>query len=196
MMQEFVQAVKDEIDKKIAEMHTCVPGKIISFDPASGLATVLPTMQFKKPNREKIDYPQIAGVPVVIPQSSGQDAVIAYPVKEGDGCLIIFSEQSIDYWMYGQQTDTDLKFDLTNAICIPGLFPTLNPELKNACTEDSLIIKKGPAYIKLKDGELEIMGNVLLAGNLTVTGDVTASGKSLKSHTHTDSRSGTTTAPN
>ena len=202
MMQEFVQAIYDAIDKKTAEMHTCVPGKITAFDSATGLASVLPTMQFKKPNGERIDYPQITGVPVVIPQSAGQSAAIAYPVKAGDGCLIIFSEQSLDYWMYGQKTDTDLKFDLTNAICIPGLFPKVTPALAEACKTDSVIIKNGSASVRLKGGGITLVGGVTVVGNLSVQGsiaatkDVTADGVSLDNHTHTDSKGGSTTNPN
>lgn len=39
-------------------------------------------------------------------------------------------------------------------------------------------------------------GNATMSGSLAVTGDVTAGGKSLKTHTHTDSRGGTTSPPN
>ena len=105
----------------------------MSFDPGTGLATVLPTMKFKKPDGTTVDFPQVTGVPVVFPQSMGQQATIAYPVKAGDGCLIIVAEQSIDYWLYGQETDTDLDFDLTNSICIPGLFAKANPVMAEAC---------------------------------------------------------------
>ncbi len=207
MMQEFVQAIYNAIDKKIGEVHTCVPGKIVSFDASTGLATVLPTMQFKRPDGTRMDYPQISGVPVVIPQASGQNAVIAYPVKAGDGCLVLFSEQSIDYWMYGQQTDTDLKFDLTNAICIPGLFPKVNGALSDACKLDAVIIKNGTASISLKNGGITVNGNltvngkitaigdVSVSGSVSASGDVTGAGVSLSGHMHTDSQGGQTSAP-
>jgi len=214
MLQEFVQEISNLVERKLADVHTAVPGKIVSFDINTGLATVLPTMQFKKPDGTKIDYPQITGVPVVFPQSYSQNATIAFPVKSGDGCLLIIAEQSIDYWMYGQKTDTDLKHDLTNAICIPGLFQKVNSSVKEACNNNAIVIRNGSSKAVIKNGSIELHGSVSITGNLNVGGkisangnissggkisastDVTADGKSLKSHTHTDSVGGTTSAPN
>ena len=122
MMQEFVQAIDDSIKKGVRGIHTAMPGVILSYDAGKGLATVQPTMKFKKPDGDTVDYAQITGVPVVFQQGMNQEATGAFPVKPGDGCLIIIAEQSIDYWLYGQETETDLAFVLTNAICIPGLF--------------------------------------------------------------------------
>lgn len=173
MIQEFVQAVNDAIDRKIANIHTAVPGKIVSYDADKGVAAVLPMMKFKKPDGTMIDYPQISGVPMVLPQALGQDAIIAYPIKSGDGCLLIFAEQSIDYWMYGQQTETDLKFDLTNAICIPGLFSKVNGVIKEACANNSIIIDVKGTRISVKDGEVSIKASsVTINGDLKVTGKV------------------------
>ena len=76
-----------------------MPGKIVSFDPSTGLATVLPIMKFRKPDGSTMEYPQITGVPVMFPQSMNQQATIAYPIKPDDGCIILVAEQSIDYWM-------------------------------------------------------------------------------------------------
>ena len=97
MLQEFVESIRKMVDAKINEIHTTMPGKIVSFDTATGLATVLPTMRFKLKNGTTVPYPQITGVPVVFPQVSGQQATIAYPVKPGDGCLIFIAEHSIEY---------------------------------------------------------------------------------------------------
>lgn len=140
MMQEFVQAVTQTIRDNLKGVHTAIPGKILDFDAEKGLATVLPAMKFKKPDGKKIDFPQITGVPIVFPQSMNQAATVAYPIKPGDGCLIIVAEQSIDYWMYGQETDTDLGFDLTNAICIPGLFKDPSDVMKEACEKNAIIV--------------------------------------------------------
>lgn len=81
MMQEFVQEVTETVKDTLKGVHTALPGSIVSFDPGTGLATVLPTMKFKKPDGTTVDFPQVTGVPVVFPQSMGQQATIAYPVK-------------------------------------------------------------------------------------------------------------------
>ena len=93
----------------------------MKFDAAKGLASVQPKAKFKKPNGETLDFPVITGVPVVFPQSA--NVSIAWPIKPGDGCLIVFCESALDFWMYGKETDTALSFDLSNAIAITGLSP-------------------------------------------------------------------------
>ena len=81
---------------------------------------------------------------------------MAFPVKPGDGCLIIIAEQSIDYWLYGQETETDLAFDLTNAICIPGLFAKANSVVKAACDQNAVIADVSGTRLTIKkDGLIQ-----------------------------------------
>lgn len=175
MLQEFVQEINNSIKKEIQGIHTAMPGTIVSFDPGKMIATVLPGMKFKKPNGTTIDYPQITGVPVVFPQGASQQCTVAFPVKAGDGCLIIVAEQSLDYWMYGQETATDLAFDMTNAICIPGLFSTANPVVANACSENAIIVALKDTRLTVRDGEVDINADtVKVSGNLVVEGTVTS----------------------
>ena len=62
MMQEFVQEIKNTVSKNLKGVHTAMPGEILSYDPAKGLATVQPKMKYKKPDGTTIDFPQITGV--------------------------------------------------------------------------------------------------------------------------------------
>ncbi|WP_278941235.1 Gp138 family membrane-puncturing spike protein [Anaerotruncus colihominis] len=177
MMQEFVQQVNKTIKDSMNGMHTAFPGTIASFDPATGLATVLPSMKFKKPDGTTVEYPQITGVPVVFPQSMGQQATIAFPIKAGDGCLVIVAEQSIDLWMYGQETNTDLAFDLTNSICIPGMFAKENAAMEDACAGNAVIVDVGGTRIAVKAGSVQVdAGSITLNGNVTVKGNLTTQG--------------------
>jgi len=202
MLQEFVQQITNTIHKELKGVHTAMPGKIISFDPAKMLATVQPALKYKKPNGKTIDYPQITGVPVVFPQGANQQATIAFPVKSGDGCLIVISEQSLDYWMFGQETDTDLRFDMTNAMCIPGLFMKQNPAVQAAYDDNAVVIdNKGtrvtvkPGIVKIDSTDVVINGNVTVNGTVTATGDVKGRGISLASHTHGGDSGGQTSSP-
>lgn len=177
MMQEFVQEVVGTVKDCLVGVHTSIPGTIVSFDPADGLATVAPSMKFKKPDGTAVDYPQITGVPVVFQQGMGQEATIAFPVKAGDGCLIIVAEQSIDYWLFGQETDTDLPFDLTNSICIPGLFSKANAVVQAACENNSVIVDVSGTKISVKSGAVQIdAATVKINGNVTINGDLTTQG--------------------
>lgn len=174
MTQEFVQAIKDSVQQAIRGIHTAMPGEILAYDAVTGLATVQPSMMFKKPDGSTVPFAQITGVPVVFPQAMGQNATVAFPVKAGDGCLIIVAEQSIDYWLYGQETETDLAFDLTNAICIPGLFKKGSSVAAEACEKNAIIVDVKGTRLTVKDREVEVDSAVIkLNGNVTVRGDFT-----------------------
>lgn len=194
MMQEFVQSVKDTARKATEDMHTAVPATITSYDPSSGMAVVQPKAKFKKPNGETMDYPSVSGVPVVFPQS--QNVTIAFPVKAGDGCLLVFSETAIDYWLYGKETATDLKFDLSSAIAIPNIAASGNDAMVEACAEDAVVVKASGTKLKVKSDGVYITGNLKVEGSIQATQDVVANGSvSLGTHTHRGDSGGTTSAP-
>lgn len=146
--------IKETAQKAAESIHTAVPATIVSYDPAKGQATVKPTMKFTTKGGNIIDYPQISGVPVLFQQHMGQNATVAFPVKPGDGCYLVVSEQSLDYWMYGQDTGTNLKFDLTNAIAIPGLFAKANTVVAEACSQDAIIVDVSGTRLTVKSDGL------------------------------------------
>lgn len=174
---EFVEQVKQTVHTALDQVHTCAPGKIVSFDPATCQATVLPAMKIKKPDGEMMDYPQITGVPVLFLQSAGQKVTIAYPVKPGDGCLVHFSEQALDQFLYQRDTGTDLKFDLTNAVAIVGLFAKGNSVMAEATNSNAVIVDVSGTRIKVQGGLVQIdAAAVKINGNVTITGDLTTKG--------------------
>ena len=72
MNSELVNRIKETAQKAAEDIHTAVPGKILSYDPAKGQATVKPTMKFTTKGGNILDYPQITGVPVVFQQHMGR----------------------------------------------------------------------------------------------------------------------------
>ncbi len=177
MLSEFVQQMQDSIKGVTEGMHTAIPGEIVSFDTSTCLATVKPVMKFRKPDGERIDFPNVSGVPVVFPQMMGQKASVAFPIKPGDGCLLIVAEQSIDFWQYGQETETDLHFDLSNAICMPGMFNKPNPALVDATNKDAVIVDVSGTRIAVKGGSVQIdAAQITMNGNVKVNGNFTTAG--------------------
>lgn len=196
MDSELIQSFKNFFERQRNEMHTAMPGKITAFDSATGMATVQPVMKYRKPDNTTIDFPEVSGVPVCFPQGAGQAVSIAYPVAEGDTCMMVFSEQSLDLWQYGQETTTDLRFDLSNAMCIPGLFSTANPAMKQACEEGAIVLSAGGTSVVIGASGVQIKGNVSVEGGMETSGDTVAAGKSVSGHTHTGDSGGQTSAPN
>ena len=156
MTNEFVQKIRDDTDKRIGEVHTAFPGTIVSYDPATNMAEVLPGIQLKKPDGTKMDYPKISGVPVCCVQASGQNAVVALPIKAGDGCMVVVSEKAIDKWLYGQETDTDLNHDITNAMCVPGMFAKGCAVQQEACSTGKIIVDCDGARGEFGEGNIRL----------------------------------------
>lgn len=162
MNQEFVQAVEDTIHNVMQEMHTAMPGKIISYN--SGTASVQPSVKYKTPDGKKLDYPVISNVPVVI--SCGCGCAVAFPIKPGDECLIIIAEQAIDGWLSGADDDTDLRYDLTNAICIPGLCKESVEAQEEANRKGTIVIRCPPGAAVTLKGDLKVEGNIFYSGDI------------------------------
>ncbi len=212
MNQEFVQEMENKITSMINNVHTALPGKIQTFDPNTCTATVLPTGSYIAPNEQEMSYPAIPGTPVIIPQYELQNAVIAFPIKPGDGCLILFSEQQLDYFLYGASA-SDLHHDMTSAIAIVGLFNVSCDAIKEACQENAIVIAKKSTRIKIYDEEILMetktinvkaddinvkantinveasqineRANISVIGNESITGDVDITGNEKISDTLT-----------
>lgn len=169
---EQAQILIEMTRKEIANIHTAAPGEILSYDLGSGLASVKPKLKFKVPDGRALDMPVIVGVPVQFPSGAGGDASVTHPVKQGDSCLLIFAEAALDDWLKGGESADLRKYDLTDAIAIPGLFnfglPAVNAHPSDVC------LKNGSTLLRIEPG-----GNVHLEG-----GDLIVGGISFKNHVH------------
>lgn len=210
MLQEFVQKIEDTARSVVNEIHTALPGRIEEFNPDTGLATVLPSGKFKTTNGKMIDYPAITGVPVLFPQSASLGVYIAFPVSQGDDCLIIISEQELDAWLYDGVSENDLRFDLTNAIAIPGLSNKGSVALTEACNDKSIVILNSSAKVKVEKTQVSISlgdtqicvceNGIAVRGDLNVTGNIISTGSiksgniDLKEHTHTSGEASVNTS--
>jgi len=172
MIQEFVAQLEALVKENINNIHTALPGQIVSVDTKTGLAVVLPKAQMKFSNGAVLDFPKISGVPLVFPFSSSADAEIAFPVKAGDQCLIIISEQALDYWLGVGETNTEIKFGLSNAIAIPGLMRSMTVGFKEANETDSIVIRAGNNQISLSKRIIAVRGDISVDGNLLITGEI------------------------
>lgn len=172
MLQDVVSQIESLVQEETNSMHTAIPGTILSFDKQTGRATVQPKGRIKMSETEYLDYPRINDVPVVFPFCSSLSAGIAFPVNSGDSCILIFSEQALDFWLGKGDTSSELKYSLTNAVAIPGLVKFSPDMLVEANDEQCLIAACGENKIKVKKEKTEFSGNVVIAGNLEVKGTI------------------------
>jgi hypothetical protein len=172
------------IGKALTDVHTCLPGRVESFDPATGTAKVVPLLRRKyAAESAPVSLPVISGVPVVFPRAGG--SWIRVPIAAGDGVLLVFSERSLDRWMEkGGQVDPEdpAKFSLNDAVAIPGLYA--KPDALSAKgAQASLEIVNGNSYIEVtSDGTVKITAaKVVLTSDNVNLGSESGSALALKS---------------
>lgn len=123
-MSDFNDVLREAIDARISEVHVALPARVESYDPATQKASVTPLLKKKLRSGAEFSLGVIDGVPVIMPRSSLGS--LTFPISRGDTVLLVFAERAIDNWLSlgGEQPPGDpRKYDLSDAIAIPGLFP-------------------------------------------------------------------------
>ena len=166
MMQEFVRQIEETAKSVMNEIHTALPGKVVSVNLQNGTAQIKPCGKYVTRDKKKLEYPVLTEVPLVFPFSPVAGMGMVFPVNVGDSCLVILSEVELDEWRSGAETEAPLRYDLTSAIAIPGLLSAGQGLVEKACTQNAVIIS----------GKLMVEGDVVFSGNLNVGGNITTSG--------------------
>ena len=160
-----------------------------------------------------IDYAIIPNVPIRQPLYSGS-AYIVLPVRVGDVGTIEFFDSSVKDLMTNSSYTYDENEEwhsLNNGLFTNGFLPknklfTFDNNAKvilgthsgsftfKVNSDDSLTVVT--PNINVITDTLNVDGDIHATGTISADTDVLGAGKSLKSHTHTDSQGGSTSAPN
>lgn len=126
-MPSFAEAVTSYIDADRALLNTAIPAKVLSYDPVKQSCVVIPLIKVLHTDETTGDFSQspMEDVPVMFPGTSS--SMFTFPIEVNSTVLLVFSQRSIDSWLF--HDDTDLvnpedfrKHDIADAIAIPGLF--------------------------------------------------------------------------
>lgn len=155
--------IRGAISNFTNNMHTAMPGIFVSYNPTENKAVIQPALN-KNYTSGVIPLPILDNVPVLFPPN------IFFPIKEGDYCLLVFSERALDPWLNsgGQVTPNDpRKFDLSDAIAIPGLMP-FNGDFSSNNNQDFVINFAGSSIRINANGDILIeTSNKVAIGNST-----------------------------
>lgn len=166
------------IDRKINDLHSCLPAEITVYDATLQKASVKPLVKYRAVDDTDNDIPIINNVPVLMPKAD--NFYIHIPIKVGDKVLLFFSDYSIDEFLEngGKSTSTDVRnHSLNDAFALP-MMNFWSAAISGVNADDFVINNGSMVLTAKKSGLIEIEGNV------TTTGDVVADGISLKTHTH------------
>lgn len=172
MIQELTEEIEKTARAVVDEVHTALPGKIISFDAKSCTATVEPYGKYITSDETELDYPAITEVPVMFPFCQKNNVGIAFPVCKGDSCLIIISEVELDAWRSEAESEGSLRFDLTSAIAIPGLMRGGSELAKDAISEKAVVIGTPGVKLTVSESGIVARGNLTVQGNISYTGSI------------------------
>jgi hypothetical protein len=190
-----------QFDRLMLGVHTAIPGVIVGFDYDSDTQTYYarcqPAIKMRvtvpgQPTRD-VELPVIERVPVCLPHSRHAGLYVTVPIVEGDECLLVFSERAIDNFLkcggvqpQPQTLDTQSArhHDLTDCICIPGIY-TLVDGIQD-WTQDAVELrnKDGSIKVSVKTDRIDIVGDIYLTGSLTATDEVKAKTIALTTHVH------------
>lgn len=137
-------------------VHTALPARIESYDHTQQRASVKPLLRRILSDGREEELGVISNVRVVWPESGG--ASMTFPVKPGDGCLIVCAERSLDKWLDsgGLVTPDDpRRHALQDAVAIMG-FESFAAGTLAENNDDVLITYSGSQFRLKPDGNVEL----------------------------------------
>lgn len=118
------QLYEDIIKKVGFNLRCCIPGIIQSYDSIHNTATIQPAIREEIVNDDNmvqyVNLPILVNVPILF-HSCGSGS-IKFRLKQGDECLVLFSDLSYDnFWKSGNvQNPIEVRrHDLSDGLAIP-----------------------------------------------------------------------------
>lgn len=149
------QLYEDIIKKVGFNLRCCIPGIIQSYDSIHNTAAIQPAIREEIVNEDNtiqyMNLPILVNVPIIFPSCSAGSIKIL--LKQGDECLVLFSDLSIDnFWKYANvQNPIEVRrHDLSDGIAIPCVLSQPNTKPFNGTEME---ITSGDSKISItKDG--------------------------------------------
>lgn len=208
----FGALLANRLNDTKGELKVQLPCKVTSVDYENNMVDVEILDYDYDENGNLVNYPILPNVPIRQPIYSGS-AYMILPVRIGDIGTIEFFDSSVDDLITTGNYDFDYSEEwhsinyglFTNGFLPKGkVFPvdsnskiimsTQNNIFTFTVNEDDTLVVTTPTMTL--NGNLVVNGDINSTGTITGSADVIGGEKSLKSHTHTDSQSGTTSPPN
>lgn len=129
--------IEERIQDALTKLRVAQPGRIDSYDSATGYVDVTPLLRAPQPQSDGsmkwVNLPRLSSIPLIFMLAGGRR--IIPPIAVGDIVLLLWCDFSIDDWKAGAGSDNSIGYvtptfypghALPDAIAIPGLFNPLN----------------------------------------------------------------------
>ena len=174
-----LQVHKKVFRELMKDVHTSIPGHVLTFDPVTQTAQVQIGIERTDVNGAIFTPPPLVTVPVLF---HGGDFSVEFAIETGCEGWIFFSQRCIDGWFNtgGVAANPVARFhDASDACFVPGTrsLPNVLPDFQN----DGIRIrnKSGSQYVWIKsDGTIQSnngVGSIVIGsdGTVTINGVVT-----------------------
>ena len=195
MIQDIAEAIDNKVkDVMNSNLHTNMPAEVVALNLEEGTVDLKPVGSYYV-NGMEMEYPVIPSVPLVLNASGAGQMSFVSPIKEGDTVMMACAEQSLSTWRTGTSKEQmDERFELQNAMAIPGLQKEAVEAQIEANEEEAYILTNGETKCKIKENSVEIQcsgvtitiegGAVTVSGaettqfngNVSISGDLSVSG--------------------
>ena len=165
--EDFATLLETVAESVFAEIHTCMPGRVVSYDDATGRAVVeLDIKERIAGDGDEDDTYDAFSTLVEVPVMAWKrgDWIIHSSVTKKEPVMVHFAERSLDEWLEtferGIEPVDPRRFDLNDAIAVPGLLTAKHPISASVREAGSLTIAKidGSVRIRLKEnGGIEMI---------------------------------------
>lgn len=162
------QLYENIIKKVNFNLRCCIPGVIQQYDPKTNTASIQPAIREEIVNEDNtvqyMNLPILVNVPIIFPSCS--IGSIKMLLKQGDECLVLFSDLSIDnFWKYANvQNPIEVRrHDLSDGIAIPCVLSQPNTKQFNGT---GMEITSGNSKISITNDEITFKNSY---GNVTLT---------------------------
>lgn len=113
------------LSRMLSTINCCLPGIVDSFCNEKNTVNVQPAVRKRIRTQSgvfEMDYPLLTDVPVLFIGGGGYN--LTFPVRHGDGCLVLFCDSCIDAWWQSGGVQGQIiarQHDLSDGIAIVGL---------------------------------------------------------------------------
>lgn len=176
----LTELIEQQVEVSLGAVNTNMPAKIVSYNPATNRAVVIPSLPKRLASEEPLDPSQIVEVPMVFHSSGGGKASLTFPMQPSDGVMLSIQQRSLEGWLDGKETmpDDPRQFDLSDSVAIPGCQSTGivgHPE--------DVVLKFDKTFVTLKKDNILVMGNDKASITIDAAGNMTIQAQSIQINT-------------
>ena len=210
---DFGEVVQAMFAYKMEDIYTALPGIVLKVHDSGEtlLVDIQPSVSVLTKTEEIFHRPVVLNVPVQMPASN--KAGFLFPVDVGDTMLMVFSQDAIDNFKYGDGKPTApndyRRYNVRDCVAIPGVFPKAGSvnriarhKLKHSPRDIVMFHNLGTGAeceVRLKDGTGDIEVTTPKTFTLTckdmlvnASNGITLTAKTFKANTPTFTVSSTT----